>query len=59
MLHDVIDRAHSVILESEGANEHLTLLNDLQSVSELCQHSIGTSHMGCAADEVILAIGDE
>lgn len=37
--------------------EPRTLLRDLAAVKALCQDIIGASHMGCAADTVILELG--
>lgn len=39
--------------------EPRTVLRDLGAVRALCQDVIGASHMGCAADEVLLQLPDD
>lgn len=55
---DVVGRAHSVIVESEGADEHEELLGELDAITTLLRNEIGASHMGTGADVVILERGD-
>ena len=57
-LDDLISRALAVIEHGEGADEHYELLHDLTELEKLTSHCLATSHMGCAADVVILEDGD-
>lgn len=56
---DILQRATSVIEESEGADEHGELLSELRDVSELLTTEIGASHMGTFADDVLIERGFE
>lgn len=55
---DIIARAHSVIVESDGADEHAELTGELEAVSTLIRDEIGASHMGTGADVVLIERGD-
>jgi hypothetical protein len=55
---DLLDRADSVIRESDGADEHQELLDELTAARTLIRGEIGASHMGSGADEIVLQRGD-
>jgi hypothetical protein len=56
---DVIGRAHSVIVESDGADEHAELLAELATIRNFIRTEIDGSHMGTGADVVVLERSDE
>lgn len=56
---DIVTRSESVIRESDGADEHGELLADLKGLRDFTACIIGSSGQGCAADAVILELGDE
>lgn len=55
-LMNIVRRAQTVIETTEGADEHAELVNELKALGNLCEEAIDGSHMGTAADEVILAV---
>lgn len=56
---DIVTRSESVIRESDGADEHGELLADLKGLRDFTALIIGSSGQGCAADAVILELGDD
>lgn len=57
---DILDRAFSVIYESDPHREHNELQGELKDAADLLRKEIGGSHMGAGADVVILGeeVGD-
>ena len=57
-LRDLLQRAHSVIHESEGADEHMELLVELHEAFTLIRDEVSGSHMGTGADVVVIERSD-
>jgi len=55
---DIVSRAQSVIEESDGADEHQELIDELREVTQLFRDEIGASHMSTGADVVLVERGD-
>ena len=52
---DLFDRADKAITELDDYDEHHALRRELAEAATLIRNVIGSSHMGCAADEVLLS----
>lgn len=61
-LQDIISRSRRTVenINSDWCDEQVALLSDLTALDTFLHIIVGTSHCGCAADDVILTLeGDE